>query len=182
MFKAMIIGNLGKDAEEREHNGKKFLSFTVAVSDKDKDNNERTQWISVTTNQLALKDYLKKGKQVCAVVTGNSVIVYCTAVFRRDEGGISLALHGSKSVALRYRIAEEYHHVVCGESVLYYRRALFLACFIARLLAFALNYRLLNVHAHIKFHIAGEKGKGGECAKGKTNQPFHCSFSNNCLI
>lgn len=64
MFKAMIIGNLGKDAEEREHNGKKFLSFTVAVSEKDKDNNERTQWINVTTTQLSLKDYLKKGKQV----------------------------------------------------------------------------------------------------------------------
>lgn len=64
MFKAMIIGNLGRDAEEREYNGKKFLSFTVAVSDKDKDGNDHTQWISVTTHQLSLKDYLKKGKQV----------------------------------------------------------------------------------------------------------------------
>lgn len=52
MFKAMIIGNLGRDAEEREYNGKKFLSFTVAVSDKDKDGNDHTQWISVTTHQL----------------------------------------------------------------------------------------------------------------------------------
>lgn len=64
MFKAMIIGNLGKDAEEREYNGKKYLSFTVAVSEKDKDNQEHTQWIKVTTYQLTLKDYLKKGKQV----------------------------------------------------------------------------------------------------------------------
>lgn len=64
MFKAMIIGNLGKDAEEREYNGKKFLSFTVAVSEKDKDNQEHTQWINVTTYQLTLKDYLRKGKQV----------------------------------------------------------------------------------------------------------------------
>ena len=64
MFKAMIIGNLGRDAEEREYNGKKFLSFTVAVSEKDKDGQEHTQQISVTTNQLGLKDYLKKGKQV----------------------------------------------------------------------------------------------------------------------
>ena len=64
MFKAMIIGNLGRDAEEREHGGKKFLSFTVAVSEKSKDGNETTQWINVTTNQVGLKDYLKKGKQV----------------------------------------------------------------------------------------------------------------------
>ena len=64
MFKAMIIGNLGKDAEEREYNGKKFLSFTVAASEKDKEGKETTQWISVTTNQVSLKDYLKKGKQV----------------------------------------------------------------------------------------------------------------------
>ena len=64
MFKAMIIGNLGKDAEERDYNGKKFLSFTVAVTEKDKDNQEHTQWIGVTTNQVGLKDYLKKGKQV----------------------------------------------------------------------------------------------------------------------
>ena len=64
MFKAMIIGNLGKDAEEREYNGKKFLSFTVAVSEKDKENNDHVQWINVTTYQVGLKDFLKKGKQV----------------------------------------------------------------------------------------------------------------------
>ena len=64
MFKAMIIGNLGKDAEERDYNGKKFLSFTVAVTEKDKDGSERTQWINVKSNQTGLKDYLKKGKQV----------------------------------------------------------------------------------------------------------------------
>lgn len=69
MFKAIIIGNLGKDAEEREYNGKKFLSFTVAVSEKDKDNQERTVWINVTTTQLTLKDYLKKGKQIYVIGT-----------------------------------------------------------------------------------------------------------------
>ena len=56
MFKAMIIGNLGRDAEEREYNGKKFLSVTVAVSEKDKDGQEHTQWVSVTSNQTSLKD------------------------------------------------------------------------------------------------------------------------------
>lgn len=64
MFKAIIIGNLGRDAEEREYNGKRFLSFTVAVTEKDKENQEHTQWINVTTPQLGLKEYLKKGKQV----------------------------------------------------------------------------------------------------------------------
>ena len=61
MFKAIIIGNLGRDAEEREYNGKRFLSFTVAVTEKDKENQEHTQWINVTTPQLGLKEYLKKG-------------------------------------------------------------------------------------------------------------------------
>lgn len=64
MFKGMIIGNLGRDAEEREYNGKKFLSFSVAASETDKDGKEHTQWVNVTTHQVSLKDYLKKGKQV----------------------------------------------------------------------------------------------------------------------
>lgn len=69
MFKAMIIGNLGKDAEVREYDGKKFLSFTVAISEKKKDNSEVTTWVSVTSRQVNLQSYLKKGKQV--FVTGN---------------------------------------------------------------------------------------------------------------
>ena len=63
MFKATIIGNLGKDAEVKEYNGKQFLSFTVAVTRKVKDQ-DQTTWISVTTRQVNLQAHLKKGKQV----------------------------------------------------------------------------------------------------------------------
>ena len=63
LFKGTIIGNLGKDAELRDYNGKQFLSFTLAVTKKIKEE-DKTTWISVTTRQVNLKDYLKKGKQV----------------------------------------------------------------------------------------------------------------------
>lgn len=69
-----IIGNIGKDAAIKENNGKKQLMFSVAVNDNYKDAQgnkiERTDWISVFSNQLALAPYLLKGTKV--FVQGNT--------------------------------------------------------------------------------------------------------------
>jgi len=63
-----IIGNIGKDAVVQEKNGKKQVMFSVAVNDNYKDGQgnkiERTDWISVFTNQLTLSPYLLKGTKV----------------------------------------------------------------------------------------------------------------------
>jgi single-strand DNA-binding protein len=69
-----IIGNIGKDAAVKENNGKKQLMFSVAVNDNYKDAQgnkvERTDWITVFSNQLTLSPYLLKGTKV--FVQGNT--------------------------------------------------------------------------------------------------------------
>lgn len=70
MFKAEIIGNLGADAEVRESNGSKFVTFRVAHSEKwsqqDGTQRERTQWIDVIMSNADSKviPYLKQGVKV----------------------------------------------------------------------------------------------------------------------
>lgn len=70
MKNLQIIGNVGYDAQLREYNGKKFVSFTVAVNEKFTDNNgqkvERTDWFNITTYQTSLAEYLRKGTKVFA--------------------------------------------------------------------------------------------------------------------
>lgn len=64
MILASIIGNLGKDAETKNINGKDYLSFSVASTEK-KGEQETTTWISVLAgNNPNLLPYLKKGQQV----------------------------------------------------------------------------------------------------------------------
>ena len=59
-----LIGNLGKDAETKNINGKEYLSFSVASTEK-KGEQEVTTWISVLVgNNPNLLPYLKKGQQV----------------------------------------------------------------------------------------------------------------------
>lgn len=70
--KAMIIGNLGKDPELKYmSNGKAVASFSVATSQKWKDNDgnqqEKTEWHNVTAfEKLAevIGEYVKKGSKV----------------------------------------------------------------------------------------------------------------------
>ena len=65
-----IIGNLGKDAEVREVNDLKVVTFSVAVTEKwtDKDGNaqEHTDWFTVDyfCKSAGIAAYLKKGIQV----------------------------------------------------------------------------------------------------------------------
>lgn len=69
MFTASIIGNLGSDAELKTINGKVYLTFRVAHSEKftkqDGTQIEETTWISCITSQFtSLHQFLKKGQKV----------------------------------------------------------------------------------------------------------------------
>ena len=70
MFKVEAIGNLGADAEVRESNGSKFISFRIAHSEKYTTNNgdqrERTQWIDVIISNAESKvlPFLRQGVKV----------------------------------------------------------------------------------------------------------------------
>jgi single-strand DNA-binding protein len=71
MQKAMIIGNLGKDAEVKEVNGSQFVSFTIADTNKRKtaagEIVESTTWYDCTMNKTNVFPYLKKGQQVMII-------------------------------------------------------------------------------------------------------------------
>lgn len=70
MLQCEVIGNIGSDAEIKEFNGKKYVSFNVAHSEKRKDSNgtmvESTTWVSVLWygDGGGLTQYLKKGCKV----------------------------------------------------------------------------------------------------------------------
>lgn len=70
MLKLQIIGNLGGDAEVRNQDGRSYVSFRVAHTDRrtqaDGSIKETTQWVSCTLNGDGgnLLPYLKKGTKV----------------------------------------------------------------------------------------------------------------------
>jgi len=72
MIKMQIIGNLGKDCVVNTVNGKNVINFTVAHTEKYKDNQgnqqEKTIWVDCAywTDRTAIAQYLTKGKQVYA--------------------------------------------------------------------------------------------------------------------
>ncbi|MEP7164025.1 MAG: single-stranded DNA-binding protein [Ferruginibacter sp.] len=72
MIKLQIIGNLGKDCIVKEVNGKNVINFSVAHSEKYKDNQgnpkERTTWVECAywTDKTAVAQYLTKGRTVYA--------------------------------------------------------------------------------------------------------------------
>ena len=84
MIKMQLIGNLGKDAESRDVNGKKVINFSVAHTEKVKDES-KTIWVDCAywTDKEGILPYLKKGQQVA--VEGNPDI-------RKWEGGATLTL------------------------------------------------------------------------------------------
>ena len=75
MLKAEIIGNIGNDAEIKEFSGKKYVSFSVAHTEVQKDaqgnRTDTTTWVSVLWygEGCGLLGYLKKGAKV--FVRGN---------------------------------------------------------------------------------------------------------------
>lgn len=69
MLQVEIIGNIGNDAQVKDFNGKKYIAFNVAHSEKFKNQQgvetERTTWLSVLKpGESAVAQYLKKGTPV----------------------------------------------------------------------------------------------------------------------
>ncbi len=72
MIKLQVIGNLGKDCNVKEVNGKNVINFSVAHSERYKDSQgnqkERTTWVECAywTDKTAISQYLTKGRTVYA--------------------------------------------------------------------------------------------------------------------
>lgn len=69
MLQVEIIGNIGNDAVVKDFNGKKYIAFNVAHSERFKDAQgnsvERTTWVSVLKpGESNVVQYLKKGTPV----------------------------------------------------------------------------------------------------------------------
>ena len=97
MFKAEIIGNLGADAEIKEANGHKFVTFRVAHSETWKtdagESKERTQWIDCTMSNAdsGIVPFLKQGVKVFC--RGHvSLRVYSSPKLRQMVAGVSVAV------------------------------------------------------------------------------------------
>lgn len=97
MLQIMIIGNLGADAHVEESNGRKFVSMSVAHTEKwnDAAGNpvERVQWVSCAMDGDggALLPHLKKGRQVFIIGHG-STRVYSSPKTRRFEAGLNISV------------------------------------------------------------------------------------------
>lgn len=72
MQKKIIVGNLGADAEIKRENGREFVSFSIANTERhrkpDGSYEEKTNWVSATLNGNGgnLFQFLKKGAKVYA--------------------------------------------------------------------------------------------------------------------
>lgn len=95
MFKIEVIGNLGADAQVKGENGKQFVSFNVAHSDRWTDEegttHEQTQWVSCIINDTQSKvlPYLLKGKTV--FVRGDARLrVFSSEKERRMVAGVTV--------------------------------------------------------------------------------------------
>jgi single-strand DNA-binding protein len=94
MIKMQVIGHLGKDCVVNTVNAKSVINFTVAHTEKYKDNQgtnqEKTTWVDCAywTDRTAISPYLTKGKQV--FVEGTPEV----RTFTRQDGtsGASLSL------------------------------------------------------------------------------------------
>lgn len=97
MLQISVIGHIGADASVKEANGKKFVSFNVAHTERwngaDGVAHESTMWVSCALNGDGggLLPYLKRG--ACVFVQGRgSVRVYSSQVERGMKAGINLSV------------------------------------------------------------------------------------------
>ena len=97
MLQFFVIGNLGGDAEVKEANGRKFVSFRVGHNDVWTDEqgarHESTTWVSCALNGDggSLLPYLKRGQQVYVSGRG-SARVYSSPTERRMVAGLNLSV------------------------------------------------------------------------------------------
>lgn len=96
MLKVELIGNIGADAEVKDFQGNKFVTFRVAHSSKFKDANGRetdsTTWVDVTMNDTESKviPFLKQGVKV--FVRGNaSLRVYSSPKDKMMKAGLQVS-------------------------------------------------------------------------------------------
>lgn len=93
MLRLQVIGNLGADAEKKEANGRAFVSFRVAHSEKRADGTEVTTWVACAMNGDGGRvfEYLKKGVKVW--VEGRPRIrTYSSPKTHQIEAGIDLSV------------------------------------------------------------------------------------------
>lgn len=98
MIRIEMIGNLGADAEVKDYNGRKFISFRIAHTDKwiDRATNQEhtsTVWASCTINGDGgnLRPYLQKGVKV--FVRGSmSMNIYSSPKSHQMECGLNIAV------------------------------------------------------------------------------------------
>lgn len=98
MLRIEMIGNLGADAEVKDNNGRKFISFRVAHSDKWIDavsgqEHVSTVWVSCALNGDGgkLLQYLKKGVKV--FLRGSmSMNIYSSPKTRQMECGLNVSV------------------------------------------------------------------------------------------
>lgn len=69
MLKVEFVGHIGADAEIKDFNGKRYIAFNVATSERFKDAQgnpvSRTTWVScLKPGEGSVVNYLKKGTQV----------------------------------------------------------------------------------------------------------------------
>lgn len=94
MFKSIIIGNLGADAETKSNQGQDFTVFRVAHTDRytgqDGVVHESTDWVDCAMNgRPPVAQYLKKGTTVC-VIGDSSLRVYSSPKLHRMVAGLRL--------------------------------------------------------------------------------------------
>lgn len=96
MLKLEVIGNLGADAEIKDFQGNKFVTFRVAHTSRYKtqggEERESTTWVDVTFNNIESKviPFLKQGVRV--FVRGNaSLRVYSSPKLRQMVAGVSIS-------------------------------------------------------------------------------------------
>ena len=97
MLKVEVIGNLGADAEVKESQGSKFVTFRVAHSEKYTDQQGKehtnTEWVDCTMNDVESKviQYLRQGVKV--FVRGNArTRVYSSPKDRVMKAGLQISV------------------------------------------------------------------------------------------
>ncbi|MGV8826961.1 MAG: single-stranded DNA-binding protein [Breznakibacter sp.] len=93
MYKIILTGNLGQDAEIKEVGSKKAINLRVAVSlDHGKEGAENTEWVRAVIwksegQSLKVAEYLKKGKHV--MIEG----VPSAETYKSKEGETKVYMH-----------------------------------------------------------------------------------------
>lgn len=96
MLSVTIVGHLGADAEIKSKDGREFMTFRVAHSNRYEKNGqkvEETQWINCLMHGDGgkLKEYLTKGQMVCVIGDASANIV-SSPKLRRMVVGIDVVV------------------------------------------------------------------------------------------